>query len=368
MNTKVLTLKADKIPMDGIEYPNSNQLYKNPRLEVEERNLGELDSNKIRVKMLYVGVCGSDIHVHKRNPNTGYISSSVPVNIPKEGRIIGHEGVGKVLDVGDNVKHIKKDNYVTLESIQVCNNCAICKRGDFNQCRSAKLVGLEIDGIMGSVVDVDANLAHNISSYIRSEEDLIAMACVEPAGVAYDACENGRVRVGDVLTIFGAGPIGLYTAMLAKNVYGVSRIYIVEPVEFRRNLAKKYTEYVYECKETLRANIQNIDIVVETSGHLDNIEYIFDLLDANSRIVLLARSGEKLQIKSVDHMITNNISIIGSRGHLCGAFDKLLRVQSEQIIDLKSIVTTVVDGVEKLKYLLDEGDFEERNCKAVVKI
>lgn len=368
MDTKVLIIKADKVPMEYIEKPRPNQVYKNPRLEIEKRKLEELDSNSIRVKMLYVGVCGSDVHVHRRNPDTGYISSSVPIEIPEEGRIIGHEGVGKVLAVGENVQHIKKDSYVTLESIQICNNCDICKRGDFNQCRNAKLVGLEIDGIMGGIVDIDANLAHDISSYIKSEEDLIAMACVEPAGVAFDACRNANIHVGDVIVIFGAGPIGLYTAMLAKNVFGVSQIYIVEPLEFRRNMAKKYTHHVYDSKEALHTVLQRVDVVIETSGKLNNVSYIFDFIDANGRIVLLARSGEKLQIESIDHMITNNISIIGSRGHLCGAFDKLLRIHSEKIIDLGDIVTTVIDGIDKLKDMLEEGKFESTNCKAVVKI
>ena len=157
MNSKMLVIKAKSEPMKGIVKPLPNQIYKHPNLVIQNREKKKLGSNDIRLQMLYVGICGSDLHLAKENSETGYIISSAPAFIPEEGRVIGHEGVGKVLDVGENVKNIHKDMIVTLESILVCNQCVQCKQGKFNQCKNAKLIGLEIDGIMGEVVDVNSS-------------------------------------------------------------------------------------------------------------------------------------------------------------------------------------------------------------------
>lgn len=368
MRTKVLLVKADKEPINNIENLSPNQIYKNPRLEIEERELGNLEINSIRIKMLYVGVCGSDIHLLKKNPQTGYISSSVPLVIPADGRIIGHEGIGQVLDVGENVHHLTPGMYVTLESIVICNHCDTCKRGDFNQCRNAKLLGLEVDGIMGGIVDVNANLAHNITEYIKKEKDLISMDCIEPAGVAFDACTNADVKSGDIVVVFGGGPIGLYSGLLCKLAFGAAQVHIIEPIEFRRNLLKKWFNYVYDSYDAFRLKVKKADVVIETSGDLTNINRIFEKIDANGRIVLLARSGEPLSINQVDHMITNNIKIIGSRGHLCGAFNKILKIYAFKDLPLNEAVTSVIEGLEELKKVLEKPNIEKNDCKIVVKI
>lgn len=368
MDTKVLTVKADKEPMDNIENSLGNQVYKNPRLIISKRELGSLNCNDIRVKVIYVGVCGSDVHLLKTNGETGYIKSSVPLDIPEEGRVIGHEGVGLVIDVGSNVNHIKKGMYVTLESIMVCNSCDACKRGDFNQCRKAKLLGLEIDGIMGEVVDVNANLAHDVTKFIKCEKDLLAMACIEPAAVAYDACENASIKPGDDVIVFGAGPIGIYCAILSKLIFGAAKVHVVEPVEFRRSLAREWTEYVYENLDLLKSNVDKANIIIETSGYLKNVNESFEIVDSNGTIVLLARSGEPLFINDIDYMITNNINIIGSRGHLGGAFDKILKLQTSKKLELENIVTSVVNGLEGLKDVLEGNQIITNNCKVVVKI
>lgn len=368
MNTKVLLIKAEKSSIENSSNLPHSPIYKNTYIQVKERHLGKLDVNSIRVKMLYAGICGSDYHLMKTDKKTGYVKTSVPVIIPNEGRIIGHEGVAKVLDVGANVQHLAPGMYVTFESIMVCNNCDVCKRGDFNQCRRAKLIGLEIDGIMGEIVDVNANLAHNITEYISCSNDLMAMTCVEPASVAYDACENAKISAGDIVVVFGGGPIGAYCAFLSKYVLGASRVCVVEPSCYRRNLIKKWSDFTYDSLESLCNSIGMVDVIIETSGNLKNINKIFNFIDANGRVVLLARSGENLILNFVDHMITNNIKIIGSRGHLCGAFERILRLYKSGNIPLMGIVTKIVNGLDGLADALQLENVVDNDCKIIASI
>lgn len=367
METRVVLVHADSEPVDGIAKPGPHQIYRNPKLSVKTRKLRELSPDEVRVEMIYAGVCGTDIHLTETNPDTGYIRCSAPAQIPSEGRVIGHEGVGKVLEVGTQVRHVKPGSFVTFESIIVCHYCDECRRGDFNQCRNALLLGLEKDGLFGTIVDVPAMLTHDVTDLAERENGLKAAACVEPAGVAYVACQNTRLGAGDVVVVFGAGPIGLFSAMLSKVVFGASRVYMVEPVAYRRNLARKWSDEVYSIDEFLDHGPCSIDVIMEASGHMDNVRRVFRRLNANGRVALLGRSGEPLVLDAIDHMITNEVSLVGSRGHLCGAFAKILSLYRNARIPLDDVVTQVVSGPEALCELLKTPKkILEENCKVLV--
>jgi len=368
METKVIVVYADKEPVKGVVNPGPHQTYKNPRVVLEKRTLKKLNPNEIRVQMLYAGICGTDVHLTERNSKTGYIRSSAPANIPVEGRVIGHEGIGEIIAIGMNVAYLQVGAIVAFESIIVCHFCDACRKGNFNQCHNAQLLGMEKEGLFGTIVDMPAMLAHDVSAIAKTDADLKAIACVEPAAVAYVACQNTQVKGGDCVVIFGAGPIGLFTAMLSKSVFGASTVHIVEPVDFRRKFAEKWGDHVYSVDEFFDNPPQNIDVVVEASGFLDNINRVFRQINANGRVVLLARSGKPLVLEGIDHMITNAISVMGSRGHLCGAFSDILRLHQEGRINLGDMVTAVLNTPEKLSDILNRSDkIINENCKVLVR-
>lgn len=369
MRTQVVVLHAERKPLEGVVNPGPHQIYRHPRLSVETRELPEVvPPDEIRVEMMYAGVCGTDVHLSQAHPETGYIRSSAPAVIPPEGRIIGHEGVGKILAIGANVSHLQPGMYVTFESIIICHACDVCRRGRFNQCRHARLSGLEKDGLFGTVVDLPAMLAHDVTDLAGTDAGLQAAACVEPAGVAYVACQNSHIRGGDVVVIFGAGPIGLFAALLSKTVFGVSEVYLVEPLPFRRKFAEMWTDVVYDVEEFFTRGPQDVDVVIEASGDLQNVTRIFRRIDANGRIALLARSGVPLTLDASDHMITNEIALIGSRGHLCGAFMDILRLYRKGRIPLEKIVTNIVNGPEAIcRLLTSPATIIQENCKMLVR-
>ena len=368
MKTSVVVVHADCEPIPGLTHRTPNQIYRNPRVIVEERSLGELHPDEVRVGMIYAGVCGTDVHLVQTDPQTGYIRCSAPAKIPREGRILGHEGVGKVLAVGSRVRHVRPGALVTFESIIVCHYCDVCRRGQFNQCRGARLLGLEKDGLFGTVVDVPSMLTHDVSDIAVGDADLKAAACIEPAGVAYVACESTRVSPGDVIVVFGAGPIGLFSAMLSKMAFGASEVHIVEPTPYRREFARPWCDHAHEPEEFFSAPPRAIDVIFEASGDLSNVGRAFRRLNANARVALLARSGAPLALDAIDHMITNAVSIQGSRGHLCGAFAKILSLYQRRAIPLSDVVTSVVHGPQGLCDLLSSPDrIVEENCKVLAR-
>jgi threonine dehydrogenase-like Zn-dependent dehydrogenase len=352
METRVVVVRVDRDPMKGVASPGPHQIYRNPTIAIERRELRGLHPDEVRVEMIYAGICGTDVHLVEINPETGYILGSAPTRIPPEGRVIGHEGVGRVMAIGSHVRHVRLGALVTFESIIVCHYCDVCRRGQFNQCRRARLLGLQKDGLFGTVVDVPSMLTHDVTRLAFNDRGLRAAACIEPAGVAYVACQNTQISGGDEVVVFGAGPIGLFSVMLSKIVFGASRTHVVEPSPFRREFARRWADRVYDVEEFFGDPPKSIDVVIEASGALNNIAQVLRRLNPNGRVALLARSGVPLHLDTVDHIITNQIRIVGSRGHLGGSFAKIISLFESGRFPLDEIVTGVVDGLEELEAVL----------------
>lgn len=366
MESKSVVIYADRLPMKGIVTPGPHQVYRNPRISVETRPLGDLNPDDIRVDMIYAGICGTDVHLVETDPDTGYIRCSAPTEIPKTGRVLGHEGVGRVVAAGSHVHNVRPGALVAFESIIVCHHCSQCRSGKFNQCRNARLLGLEQDGVFGATVDVPGLLAHDVTEYALNDEDLKGLACLEPAAVAFVACRNSQAATGDVVVVFGAGPIGLFSAMMAGNIFGASEVHMVEPVRFRRELASRWCDQTYDVKDFFDNCPRSVDVIIEASGHLDNISKMFRFMNANGRIVLLARSGGSLEIREIDHMITNAVTLKGSRGHLGGAFETILSLCRSGRLSLNELVTDIVRGPEGLADILATPEkILNQNCKVL---
>ncbi len=369
--TSVLVAYAEKQPQQGVPSPGPNQLYRNPVLHIEDRKLSQLAPGYIRIEMSLAGICGTDIHVIQTTRETGYIKGTAPIDIPPaSGRVLGHEGVGRVIETGSGVSNVKVGDYVTFKSILTCQTCKQCRSGRFNQCKHAKLFGLEHDGLFGTIVDVPATLAHCVSDLADSEHGLIAASCVEPAGVGYVAATATRVSPGDNVLIFGAGPIGALTAMLCREVFGAAEIHVVEPVAYRREFVTRWASHVYDNEFFNGAVMSHaIDVIIEASGVVDNVNYAFRRLAPNGRVALLARSGMPLTVQHVDYMITNTIKILGSRGHLGGAFNNILHMIRVGRLPLHEVVTNTISGLDTLKQCLEHPQaIVDNNCKVLVEL
>jgi threonine dehydrogenase-like Zn-dependent dehydrogenase len=356
--------------MAGVECPGPHQIYRQPRLSIEERPLGSLTAGHLRVEMHLVGVCGTDLHAVECDPATGYLLGSAPLDIGPEGRVLGHEGMGRVRDLGSGVAGIRRGDWVAFDSLETCQRCEACRKGRFNQCVNAVLVGMQRDGLFAEVVDLPAQLVHDVSDLATSEPGRWAAACLEPAACSLVALSNARVRRADNVLIFGAGPIGLFAAMLSRLALGAASVQIVEPVPFRREFARRWADRVCDVEEFFAEPAwRQVDVLIEASGQLQNVDRTLRRLGPNGRIVLLGRSGMPLTLQRVDHVITNNLSIIGSRGHLGGAVVDLLRLYRSARLPLHDAVTGVVHGLGGLKGALEEpAALAGKHCKVLAQL
>ncbi|MBK9467336.1 MAG: alcohol dehydrogenase catalytic domain-containing protein [Gammaproteobacteria bacterium] len=206
MYGKAVVLHAEDAPRPDTPDPGPHQRYRAPRLAVESRTLAPPAPGRLQVEMLYAGVCGTDLHLLQTDPLTGYVRTSAPATIPPQGRVIGHEGVGRVIAAGDGAGGLRAGSIVAFDSIIACLRCPVCRRGAPNQCPEALLLGMQADGLFATLVDVPASLAHDVTAYIDSDRDLRAAACLEPAGCALLACESARIAPASACWSSAAAP------------------------------------------------------------------------------------------------------------------------------------------------------------------
>ncbi len=364
-----VVLYAERQPLPGVAAPAAHQLYRRPRLRIEPRPLGALRPGHVRVRMALVGICGTDLHVARADPHTGYLLGSVPLEVGPTGRILGHEGVGRVIEVGDGVATLARGDAVTFESLLSCQACSACRRGQFNHCVHAQLIGAQVDGLFREVVDLPAQLAHRVSDLTTSAPGRRAAACIEPAACAYVAAQRAALRPGERVVIFGAGPIGLFAAMLCRTAFG-ARVDVVEPVPLRRELVRPWCERVWDVEAFFGEPTGDpIDVVIETSGETANVDRIVERLAPCARVALLARKGQPLHVAQPDRLITRGIALFGSRGHLGGAVEDVLRLYRAGRLPLEAAVTGEVDGLGGIeRTLASEDAFEHQHVKVLARL
>ncbi|HEY3739025.1 MAG TPA: alcohol dehydrogenase catalytic domain-containing protein [Bryobacteraceae bacterium] len=195
------------------------------RIDVVERPFADVvPAGKVRVKVAAVGVCGSDLHYFSE----GSIGDT-PCVYPM---VLGHEPSGVVVE--STVGGVAKGDPVILEPALYCYHCEYCISGHHNVCANLKFLSTpEEPGFFRDYVDLPL---HNVLP-LPSNLGLIEGALAEPLSIILHSMEFAKPCVGETAVVFGCGPIGLLTIAVLK-LAGVRRIWAVEPLTFRREMAR----------------------------------------------------------------------------------------------------------------------------------
>ena len=188
-----------------------------------------LDATDAVVRITTTTICGTDLHILK---------GDVPA--VTEGRILGHEGVGVIEDVGAAVTTFRKGDRVLVSCITSCGACAPCRKAMYSHCRTGGWrLGHTIDGTQAEYVRIphaDASL-HRLPDGL-DEEALVMLSDIFPTGFEVGVL-NGQVQPGDTVVIVGAGPVGL-AALLTAQLYSPSETIVVDMDEHRLQIATTF--------------------------------------------------------------------------------------------------------------------------------
>lgn len=174
------------------------------------------------VKIMKIGVCGSDIHVwHGKHPFTSY-----PVTQ-------GHEVSGEITALGEGVEGLSVGQKVTIQPQVVCGECYPCRHGKYNLCESLKVMGFQTTGVASEYFAVDAKKITPLPQEMSFDEG----AMIEPLAVAVHAVRKFGDMQGMRVAVLGAGPIGILVAQAAKGM-GAQSVLITDISDVRLEKAK----------------------------------------------------------------------------------------------------------------------------------
>lgn len=208
--------------------------YEKGDIRIETREIPDPGPGKVRVKIKACGICGSDLHEYKdgpfiiprkTHPLTGQALGPV---------VLGHEFSAEVESLGDGVGGFEKGDRVAINPLIYCGKCHYCQRGEQLMCLKLGTLGFAQDGAFAEYAVVPEYALFKLPDSISDD----AGAFVEPLAVAVRAVNRSRLRLGQTVAVVGAGPIGLLVMQVCRAV-GASQVFVIEPMEGRRQLAKR---------------------------------------------------------------------------------------------------------------------------------
>src|SRR4051795_4524323 len=193
---------------------------------------GIQDPTDVIVKVETTTICGTDLHILK---------GDVPA--VTEGRILGHEAVGTVVETGAAGSSLKQGDRVLVPAITSCGRCGPCKEGMAAHCEAVGgigwIFGHLIDGVQAEYARVPyAETSVHLVPEGVSDEQVLFLADILPTGYEIGV-QNGRVGPGDTIAVVGAGPVGL-AAMMTAAIAGAGRIIAVDLAESRLKHARNF--------------------------------------------------------------------------------------------------------------------------------
>ncbi len=242
------------------------------------------------VRVDAVTICGTDLHILK---------GDVPA--VTDGRVLGHEAVGTVEEVGPGVKNVHVGDKVLVSCITACGSCRFCREARYGQCLGGGgwILGHRIDGTQAEYVRVPfADTSTFREPDGVADDELLMLADILPTGYEVGAV-NGKVAPGDVVAVVGAGPIGL-AAIMGSKLYSPSHVVAIDKADARLEAAKQFGADVIvnndrqdpgaviaELTEGLGA-----DVSIEAVGIPATFELAVQLVRPGGRVANIGVHGE----------------------------------------------------------------------------
>ena len=288
--------------------------------------------NDVKIRVKRTAICGTDIHIYKWDE---WAQKTIPVPM-----VVGHEFVGEIVEVGDNVNDYKPGMIVSGEGHIVCGRCRNCMAGRRHLCPYTSGVGVNRPGAFAEYIVIpNANVWHHADGI-----DLDIAAIFDPFGNATHTALQWDM-VGEDVLITGAGPIGAMAAAIARHV-GARHVVITDINDYRLALAKTLgaTRTVNVSKETLGdvqkelAMTEGFDVGLEMSGAPGALSDMIDNMSHGAKISMLGIPSGDMKI-DWNKVVFNMLTIKGIYGREIFETWYKMTTLIQSGLDLKPIIT-----------------------------
>jgi alcohol dehydrogenase len=286
------------------------------------------------VKISKTTICGTDLHILK-----GDLPSCQP------GRILGHEGVGIVDEIGPAVTVFKPGDHVLISCVSACGTCVYCRKQMYSHCTTGGwILGNTIDGTQAEFVRIPhADMSLYPIPAGADEEALVMLSDILPTSFECGVL-NGKVEPGSTVAIVGAGPIGL-AALLTAQFYSPAEIIMVDLDDNRLEVAKRFgaTSTVNSTGRKAAETImkmtgkRGVDTAIEAVGTPATFELCEKIVTAGGHIANIGVHGKKVDLH-LESLWDRNISIT-TRLVDTATIPMLFKTVSSHKIDPKLLIT-----------------------------
>ena len=292
----------------------------------------EMGINDVKIRVLYTGICGTDLHIYDWD---AWARKTIPV-----GLVIGHEFVGEVVEVGANVPDVHPGQMVSGEGHVVCGRCRNCLAGRRHLCAHTRGVGVNRDGAFAEFIVLPMS---NIWHHAPGVDPEVA-AIFDPFGNAVHTALAFPVLGEDVL-VTGAGPIGIMAAAVARHA-GARHVVISDPNPYRRALAEKVgvTRAVdptagglKDVMAELRMS-EGFDVGLEMSGNAGAFREMLSTMSHGAKVAMLGIPGGEMAI-DWNQVIFNQLTIRGIYGREMYETWYKMTVMLESGLDISGVIT-----------------------------
>ncbi|KFF05820.1 zinc-dependent alcohol dehydrogenase family protein [Flavobacterium reichenbachii] len=292
-----------------------------------------LKPTDVILKVLKTTICGTDLGIYKgKNPEIA------------DGRILGHEGVGLIEEVGESVRQFKKGDKVLISCITSCGSCEYCKKQLYSHCKDGGwILGYMIDGVQAEYVRIPHadNSLYKIPASI-DDEVAVLLSDILPTGHEIGV-QYGNVKPGDAIAIVGAGPVGM-SVLLTSQFYSPSIIIMIDMDENRLNLAKELgaTHTINSGTENVVESIKNIvgdgvDVAIEAVGIPATWDICQQIVKPGAHIANVGVHGVKVDFE-IEKLWIKNLTITTGLVNT-NTTPMLIKAVSANRFDLKKLIT-----------------------------
>jgi threonine 3-dehydrogenase len=305
----------------------------------------ELGINDVLIKVKRTAICGTDLHIYKWDE---WARKTVPVPM-----VVGHEFVGEIVEVGDNVIDSAPGMIVSGEGHIVCGRCRNCMAGRRHLCPYTSGVGVNRPGAFAEYIAIpNANVWHHAEGI-----DLDIASIFDPFGNAVHTALQWDM-VGEDVLITGAGPIGAMAAAVARHI-GARHVVITDVNDFRLGLAKQLgaTRTVNVTRERLKdvqkelGMTEGFDVALEMSGNPAALRELLDNMAHGGKVSMLGIPEGEVAI-DWNKVVFNMLTIKGIYGREIFETWYKMSVLIQSGLDLSPIIT------HRLPYQDYEAGFE----------
>jgi threonine 3-dehydrogenase len=301
-------------------------------LWLEELPMPETGINDVLIEVLRTGICGTDVHIYNWD---AWAQKTIPVPL-----VVGHEFVGRIVDVGANVKDFRIGDIVSGEGHVVCGRCRNCLAGRRHLCKETVGVGVNRPGAfaeylslpMTNVWHLDPAVSHDVASIF------------DPLGNAVHTALSFPVLGEDVL-ITGAGPIGIMAAAVVRHA-GARHVVITDVNPYRLELARKMNPTLaIDVRHTSVAEAQKqlgmregFDVGLEMSGNPAAFRDMLDNMCHGGKIAMLGIPAAEIAIDWTK-VVFNMLTIKGVYGREMYETWYMMTVLIQSGLDINPVIT-----------------------------